>query len=156
MNKTKDALLLALIGLIIAPFNTLLIGTAIVVPIIGIALCVLAVIAVSRFIERQRREHYPEMNVALFTVCVYLPGLIAGIIFCMVMFTRQRSTDDINGWGALAGGVLGIIVLLSQFATSVAGLVFALKSAADGDMPPDQAYHSDFRDRESFFDNKGE
>ncbi len=156
MNKAKDALILAVIGLIIAPFETLFITTVIFIPIAGIVLGVLAVILVARFIERQRKEHYPEMNVALFTACMYLPGLIAGIIFCMVMFTRERSPGDINGWGALAGGVLGILVLLSQAAMTVAGIVYALKSAADGDFPPDQEYSSDFPDTESFFDDKGE
>ncbi len=156
MNKAKDALLLALKGLIIAPFETLLITTVIFIPFIGTILCIAAVIAAARFIERQRREYYLDMNVALFTVCVYLPGLIAGIIFCMVMFMRDRSPGDINGWGALAGGVLGILVLLSQAAMTVAGIVYALKSAADGDLPPDQTYSSDFPDAEGFFDDKGE
>lgn len=144
MNKAKDALILALIGLIIAPLNTILLGVAISVPVIGIILCVVVVIAIAHLIDRQRKEHYPEMNVALFTVCVYLPGLIAGIIFCMVMFTRQRSPGDINGWGALAGGVLGILVLLSQAAMSVAGIVYALKAHICGHFDDD------------YFDDEGE
>ena len=128
MNKTKEAILLAVKGLLFAPLESVFITAGIFIPFVGFVLCIAAVIATARFIEKVRREFYLEMNVTLFTSCVYIPGLIAAIIFCVLMFTLPRADNDINGYGALAGGILGGLALVSQISLSIAGWIYAMKS----------------------------
>lgn len=158
MNKAKDALLLALKGLIIAPFESVFISAGIIIPFIGTVLCLAAVIVTARFIERQRREYYLDMNVALFTVCVYLPGLIASIVFFVL---ASYDYGLLGGWGGIAGVFYGFLALTSQFSLSIAGLVYALKSRKNVYFPqlPAHAYRPDSPtapDPDSFFENKGE
>ncbi len=128
MNKAKEAILLAVKGLLFAPLESVFVVTGLFIPFVGTILCIAAVIGVARFIEKVRREFYLEMNVALFTSCVYVPGLIAAIVFFILMFTLPRADNDINGYGALARGILGGLALISQISLSIAGWIYAMKS----------------------------
>ncbi len=128
MNKTKEAILLAVKGLLFAPLESVFVVTGIFIPFVGIILFIAAVIGVARFIEKVRKEFYPEMDVALFTACTYIPGLIAAVVFFILMFTLPRADSDINGYGALAGGILGGLALISQILLSIAGWIYAMKS----------------------------
>ncbi len=128
MNKAKEAIFLAVKGLLFAPLESVFVVTGIFIPFVGIILCIAAVIATARFIEKVRKEFYLEMNAALFTACAYSPGLIAAIIFCILMFTLPLAYNDINGWGGIARLFFGLVALISQISLSIAGWIYALKS----------------------------
>ncbi len=128
MNKTKEAILLAVKGLLFAPLESVFVVTGIFIPFVGIILCIAAVIGVARFIDKVRKEFYPEMDAALFTACAYIPGLVAAVVFFILMFTLPRADNDINGYGALARGILGGLALISQISLSIAGWIYDMKS----------------------------
>ncbi len=128
MNVKKEAILLAVKGLLISPIESIFITAASLIPIAGTVLWILAVIKVARFFEGLRREYYLEMNAALFTACAYSPGLIAAVIFCILMFTLPLAYNDINGWGGIARLFFGLAALISQISLSIAGWIYALKS----------------------------
>jgi len=125
MNKTKEAILLAVKGLLISPIESIFITVAFLIPIAGFVLGILAIIKAARFFEGLQKEYYLEMNVALFTTCAYLLGLIAAVVFFILMFTLP------NGYGNLARGILGGLALASQISLSITGLVYAMKSQND-------------------------
>lgn len=125
MNKTKEAILLAVKGLLISPIESIFITAAFLIPVAGTVLWILAVIKAARFFEELRREYYLEMNAALFTACAYVPGLIAAIIFFVIAFTRDYGAGS---WGGILGAFSGIAALISQISLSVAGWIYALKS----------------------------
>lgn len=128
MNIKKEAILLAVKGLLLAPLESVFITAALLIPIAGTVLWILAVIKVARFFEGLRIEYYLEMNAALFTACAYLPGLIASVVFCILMFTLPLADNDINGWGGIGRVFFGLAALISQISLSVAGWIYALKS----------------------------
>ncbi len=128
MNKKKEAILLAVKGLLFAPLESVFITAAFLIPIAGSVLSIVAVIAVARFFEKARREYYLEMNAAIFTACAYLPGLIAAVIFCTLMFTLPLGGNDINGWGGIGRVFFGLAALISQISLSIAGWIYAMRS----------------------------
>lgn len=125
MNVKKEAILLAVKGLLISPIESIFITAAFLIPIAGTVLWILAVIKVARFFEGLRREYYLEMNVALFTACAYFPGLIAAVIFSITAFTHDYGPGS---WGGILGVFLGLAALISQISLSIAGWIYALKS----------------------------
>ncbi len=125
MNVKKEAILLAVKGLLISPIESIFITAVFLIPIAGAVLWILAVIKVARFFEGLRREYYLEMNAALFTACAYLPGLIAAVIFFITAFTHDYGAGS---WGGILGAFLGLAALISQISLSIAGWIYALKS----------------------------
>lgn len=131
MNKTKKMLLTAAIFLILSPLGSFIISSCVFIPIIGIIAALTAAFSIALLIERLRRSFFFEINKSLFLLCAYVPGVIASFIVCIVFAIIPRAPEDLNGWGALARGVLGILMFFSQLALAIIGLILTLSAPKD-------------------------
>lgn len=133
--------------MILSPLGSLIISSCVLIPIIGIIAALIAAFGVALLIERLRRSFFFDINRSLFVLYSYVPGVIASFIVCIVFVSMPRASEDLNGWGALARGFLGILMFLSQLALAVIGLILMLSAPKDY-----KIYDND----DTFNDNKRE
>ncbi len=151
-EQNEKMLLMSVIFLATSPLESALILVWMATSWWGMIFSLAAAFLIARFIEYLRMKRFSDINAAVFILCAYAPGIIASFIFCSILLNMPKSPEDLNGWGALARGVIGIIVFISQLVLTIMGLIITLNAPKKSGLP--QTYYSpDAPDPDTFFND---
>lgn len=128
MSKTKKLILLSVGSVLSVPVTTAFGIMTLYIGLVGVFVGIAALIGIAFAVEYIRKRLFSGIRIANFILCGYLPGLAAAIIICVVMLNLPRSPNDIEGWGALASGILALSAAATQTVLALTDTIAALNA----------------------------
>lgn len=127
-SKIKKLILLFVASVLSVPVTAAFGIMTLYIGLVGFFVGIAMLIGIAFTVEYMRKRLFSGIRIAHFILCGYLPGFAVSIIFCVLMLNLPRSSNDIEGWGALARGVLAFSAAATQSVLALIGTLVALNS----------------------------
>lgn len=150
MRKALKLIIFSLFAMIGSPILTSIVFFVNLLPIIGTVIWIGLLIHFARTVDEERKEYFSDINIAVFTACAYLPGVVASLA---LFFAMANAPDDSFG----VGFIFGAVVFGSQIVFALIGMIFSLiayLSVPKESKLPKLPYCPEQIDADDFFDGK--